>query len=42
MSKLCEQSHNKFFTIDPISNPIKWFWGVAEFQKGNMPKAESL
>lgn len=42
MVSLTQKSKNAFYNIDPISNPIDWFAGVAEFQLGNEKKAEAL
>jgi len=40
MAVLTKMSKNSFYNIDPISNPIDWFAGVAEFQQGREKKAE--
>jgi len=42
MVSLTDKSTNTFFSIDPISNPIQWFGGVARFQLGKWEESEAI
>lgn len=41
MESLAKETTNTFFTVDPISNPVDWFTGMALFQQGKTDEAET-